>query len=333
MRPNGNTPPANRGQLGLNPLLKGFDSIYLGYYGQIPKLMYQALDVSDYRVTISEMEFSIRQTPRGLYRFVLDNDCLNISLGNRMPSQTSPSVYVQVKSAFIHSAGIEPAHEQVLEVVSRIYDGSPYHEQVSRVDPFVDIAWSKRFYPEDVGKFTTKAKNTVTHNHAGKVNGFTFGKGNIMARIYDKTLEVRNSGKDWFYDLWGVGKGTQVWRVEFQLRREALKDFGIETFADLMAQAQALWNYCVNDWLRVRATGKQKARRDLINFWEIVQAAKFGDGDAKLIKRERLRSGMTEKQIFDQMAGLTRCYARGRGIDNHSNALDIMIPRIRERLI
>ena len=330
MRPSGNTPPANVGQFVLNLLLKGFDALYLGYYGQVPKIVYAAFAERGYEITISEMDFRIKQTPRGPYRVVLENEFLTISLGNCVWSPNSPSVYVQVKSAFIHSSGIEAAHAQVLSVVSRIYDGPPQREQVSRVDPFVDIAWSKRFFTGDVGKFVTRAKDTDTRNHAGKVCGFIFGKGKIMARIYDKTLELRKSGKDWLYELWGVSQGTQVWRVEFQLRREALKELRIETFDDLMAHSQALWNYCVNDWLRVRATGQQKARRDLIKFWEIVQAAKLGADDAKLIKREKMRSGMTEKQIFDQMAGLTRYYARIRGIENLSQALRELIPYIRK---
>jgi hypothetical protein len=165
------------------------------------------------------------------------------------------------------------------------------------------------------------------------VSGFSIGKGDIVARIYDKTLEISKSGKDWLYDLWGIGRDVRVWRVEFQLRREALKEFAIETLDDLINRMQGLWNYCVNDWLSVRTVGNKNGR--LVSFWERVRAAELkpGDKEARLVCRDRMRSGMTEKQAADQMAGITRSYARSEGIDSHSHAFDRLIPRIRERLI
>jgi hypothetical protein len=208
---------------------------------------------------------------------------------------------------------------------------TPHHEQVSRVDLFADIAWSKRFYPGDAERFVTRAKSKLVYYDGSNVSGFVFGKGKIMARVYNKALEAHKLGKIWFFDLWGVDENGQVWRVEFQLRREALKELTIETFGDLMNSLQALWDYCAGKWLYARKPGTKR----LIRFWETAQAAKFqsGENPAKLVKREKMRSGMTEKQIFDQMAGLTKCYARVRGIENHSHALDILIPRIRERVL
>jgi hypothetical protein len=276
------------------------------------------------------MDFSIKQPQGGPYRIVLDNDRLNISLGNRVPSEHSPSVYVQVKSEFIHSAGIKAARQQVLDVVHEIYDSPPQREQVSRVDLFVDIPWSKRFNPGDVEKFITRAKSKAVFYDGDRVSGFTLGKDRIVARIYNKTLEIRKSGKDWLLDRWGVGEGVTVYRIEIQYRREALKDFHIETFDDLLMASQALWDYAVNDWLSMRGTGKKKARRDLVKFWETVQAAKLDDNTAPLIKRERMRSGITRKQAAAQMAGITRSYARSYGIENLSQALRELIPYIRK---
>jgi hypothetical protein len=281
------------------------------------------------------MKFNVKRVPRGPYRLVLSNDFLSISLDNSASSLLSPSVYIQVKSEFIWSAGLEEAYEQILRVVYGIYDDMPEREQVSRVDLFADFAWAKQFQPADVKKFITRAKSKVTHSDGQRISGFTIGKGKIQARIYDKTLELCRSGKEWLYELWGVSKGVQVWRVEVQLRRESLKDFGIETFDDLLNSSQALWNYCTNQWLSMRAGNKNAARRQLLDFWKGVQATRLNlrDDSINLVRRERVRSGMTEKQAADQMAGITKSYARSQGIESNSKALDFLIPRVRERLI
>jgi hypothetical protein len=338
LRPSGNTPPANSTQQGVSPLLCGIDGVYLGYYGQVPRSLYEVLSKCGYAITISGMKFSVKYVARGTYGVVLSNEFLTISLGNSAPSPYSPSIYIQVKSQFIWSAGLQEVYEQILRIVNDIYDDVPEREQVSRVDLFADIAWSKQFEPEDIKNLITRARSKFTHYEGQRISGFTIGKGKVTARIYDKTLEIRKSGKDWLYDLWGIEKDNQnhrVWRVEFQLRREALKEFGIETFDDLLTASQALWNYCTSKWLSVRAAGNKNARRGLVGFWGKVQAAnlKLGDDSSNLVRRERMRSGMTEKQAADQMAGITKSYARSHGIDSHSKALDRLIPRVRERLI
>lgn len=339
MRPSGNTHPPNTRQSALNPLLCGFDGLYLSYYGQVPKDAYNRLSECGYVIPISDMNFKVQHTARGPYRMVLDNAFLSLALDNRASSPSSPAIYAQVRSEFIWSAGFQESRQQALRVVTDIYGYPPEREQVSRVDLFADILWSKQFHSADIGKFSTRARSKGVFYDGERVSGFTIGKGDITVRIYDKTLEIHKSGKEWLYDLWGVSQDNQdvrVWRVEFQLRREALKEFGIESFNDLVNSQQALWNYCVQQWLSVRVTGKKNvARRALVSFWEAAQAVRLipEDDTAKIVRRERMRSGMTEKQAADQMAGITKSYARNYEIENPSHALDCLIPRIRERLI
>jgi len=328
LRPYGNTPPAKSRQSGSSPLLCGFDGIYLGYYGEVPGDVYNVLSERG-EIAIQGMSFKVQWKRRGPYSVVLDSDSLNVALGNTAPTHYSPSVYVQVKSEFLWSAGMDEAHRQVLEAVNDLYNNAPHREQISRADMFADIDWPKPFYPGDIEKFRTRAKSKATFYDGQSVSGFVIGKGKIMARIYNKTLELRRSGKEWLYELWGVDKEAPVWRVEFQLRREALKEFGIETFDDLLNASQSLWQYCTSKWLSVRGKGPPA------RFWESVQAARFTPDSASLllIKRERMRSGMTEKQAADQIGGIVESYARGEEIDLYSKAFNQLIPRVRERWI
>src|SRR5690606_9600381 len=53
----------------------------------------------------------------------------------------------------------------------------------------------------------------------------------LQCRIYDKAIEIaRDGAKSWFLDLWKLTELKDVWRIEFQIRRNVLKQFGIDTF-------------------------------------------------------------------------------------------------------
>ena len=59
-------------------------------------------------------------------------------------------------------------------------------------------------------------------------SGLDFSARGLMSCcIYDKTRELKRSGKIWFENLWlqnGWEDGQTVWRVEFRFKREALHE-------------------------------------------------------------------------------------------------------------
>jgi hypothetical protein len=69
------------------------------------------------------------------------------------------------------------------------------------------------------------------HGQGLHPTGYSFGRGNIQARIYNKTRETAEKANDTYAVLLAARNGdaydsTQdVWRLEFQLRREGAKGF------------------------------------------------------------------------------------------------------------
>ncbi len=81
-----------------------------------------------------------------------------------------------------------------------------------------------------------------------RLTGLAAGRSTrIRANIYDKTLEIQASGKEWFRDVWAGRHGAEVvgdvWRVEGQYGREFLHKYKIETVEDLRGHQAALWRY------------------------------------------------------------------------------------------
>jgi hypothetical protein len=83
---------------------------------------------------------------------------------------------------------------------------------------------------------------------ADTLQGVAAGRSNrLRASVYDKTKEIKRSGKEWFRDVWAQDPAYDperpVWRTEFMYGREFLHKHRIETVEDLRAQQDALWRY------------------------------------------------------------------------------------------
>jgi hypothetical protein len=66
------------------------------------------------------------------------------------------------------------------------------------------------------------------------VQTIQYGKGDVVLRIYNKVIEIEeHSDKVWLFQFWGVS--ADVWRIEWQIRKDVLKRFSIRTFEDLFS--------------------------------------------------------------------------------------------------
>ena len=332
----GSTPPANFTQGDSTALLSGFDSIYIGYFGEVDMSLIDAFLEGRDTVSIDAHSFKARTALRSPYSFTLDNECLNLALGNRTSSVYSPSVYVQMKSEFIWSRGVISAYQETVKLMQRIFTKGISGEKVSRADLFADFFWEENFDETHLRSFVSRAKLKSLVMSGEQVEGFVVGKGNLLARIYNKTWEIHSSGKYWLYDLWGSDKEINVWRVEFQFRRDYLKRWDIETFSDLYNNRQSLWDYASGKWVSMRAREKNNVtRRNLTQFWKQVQDTLIGPQEtmSECLIIPPVRSSIDERQIVNIMAGLVNRYANLSGIESLTLAFLDLIPEVQERLI
>lgn len=80
------------------------------------------------------------------------------------------------------------------------------------------------------------------------------------------------SHKTWFYKLWG--ETENVWRIEWQIRKDVLKRFGIRTFADLQDGQGDLLRYlsAEHTTLRIKGDDSNRSRWPLHPLWLDLQA-------------------------------------------------------------
>lgn len=105
---------------------------------------------------------------------------------------------------------------------------------------------------------------------------FQFGRGAVVARVYNKSAEVRAKPSHWpsyWSSCEAYSAERDVWRVEFQYRRDALRELGVVTPDDALSSARGLMEYGLR-WCSVRKrTGDSNVRRRPVHpAWEQIGA-------------------------------------------------------------
>lgn len=164
--------------------------------------------------------------------------------------------------------------------------------------------------------------------------GAVWGRGDAQAKAYRKDIEIRqSSGKTWFFDVWvGSGGGTfvpgereqairdleskPIWRLEFQLRREALKSWGLDTMDQVWPALPALWRELVGGWITMREprissrTGKpiQRTRWPLRKEWAALRDGWRAEVSIPLL-RKRIRQISYERSRALATLAAARAFA------------------------
>ncbi|BBO89921.1 hypothetical protein DSCOOX_31010 [Desulfosarcina ovata subsp. ovata] len=109
------------------------------------------------------------------------------------------------------------------------------------------------------------------------------------------------------FDVWGIAdvpKGYRIIRIEFQLRREVLKQLGMNSPSDLNNLCSNAWGYCTQEWLNFKDNpGKhQKNQRKTLTWWSVVQNGFMEISQPVPLIRFRA-SNSDEKQLVAQTFG------------------------------
>ena|GEM_PF-4982901 len=288
------------------------------------------------------------------FPFVLDAEGgIQIQLQRVMvPHPMSPNVYVQVGSAALMQRGHAHAWAEIRRLIEAL-GGTLVNHAVSRIDLCGDVvglhvsklvqahvsgrritraAKDRDFKPEEVSWASSKDDkkgqvriddfDTVFRRHM-RVEGITIGAKSspLQLRMYDKLKEAQRNPLKWqiMQDMrWGGVVPDAATRVEFQVRREQLRDeFAHGDVDDTLARLPELADYLVHRWYRQtwrkpdRRNGNQ-ARAVLSRPWrQVIDAFSWAlDGDAGQPYQPR---PLDVGQLAAQMLGLATSAAALEG--------------------
>lgn len=182
-------------------------------------------------------------------------------------------------------------------------------ETVSRCDLAVDLDTDIDIGGWPARDWVTHAENIDPHYQGRVFTGWSIGLGAALSlRLYEKLLEIhRKSGKTYLFKLWeeaGWFYGDPVRRLEFQLRRLLLHEFGLKSLKDVLRARPGLWAYATREWTRLTVPNTEdqsNSRWPTHPWWERVQAIKW-DGEIRTLSRDRPKYGAPSDKTLARMA-------------------------------
>lgn len=283
------------------PLRWGVDSLYLSYAGKIDddeateltRLKSIAQSPEIHQQVTAQLKrgghvFEVKDKGARLFPFILEDNAFRIQLSRSRGKV--PLAFVKLSSAYLSSETPEDAEKHLRGIVGQFgeLEGPAL---VSRIDLFVDFVSSEDM-EWDRRSWITRGRKVWAHAEDDDFSGWSIGMGGIMsARLYNKSLEIEVTGKQYFKELWRKvgwdGKAT-VWRLEFELKREVLTQHGISTLYDTLPSLNGFWSYATTEWLRLAIPNpddKTRSRWPIHPLWQYLSSVDFGSDGGPLSKR------------------------------------------------
>ncbi|MEQ8953560.1 MAG: hypothetical protein RL120_05455, partial [Gammaproteobacteria bacterium] len=337
-----NTAPAN--YITCKILRSGVDSLYVSHPGKLlgglealletAKLNAQSDDAEQQAlasVVLSDHCLTVHGRGKGNFPFVLSNNWYHLQV-SRARSERMPMCYSQVGSELLTRTGFKASVRGLNNLVSVMTDNFE-HPKVSRIDLCVDVVLDGNLRDIPWEHWVSRSNKINFRSEGKELTGISFGEGGqIMCRIYNKTLEVQVHGKTFFYDTWEKcgWTGEEVWRVEFQFKRDALRELGIKSVQDVVEKINGLWVYATSHWLQLkrprvilnkpRGQQNNSTRWELYPFWEQIQQVRFSDTEHECLTRVSKASKPNDDFLFVNGLGSITSFMATRGIDQLEDA-------------
>lgn len=326
-------------------LLSGLDTVECAYYLRPTadcKLIFDELRAQKEVIRQSKQaeagvlklgDVDFMLSPNGTksgYPFLISNQHCTIQFGEF----NDPSFFVKFSSFALWTRGAKYMHQQFLEWAASIGFVAVRHEGLSRADFAFDFLLPEIDFDED--SFVTMADKDSQHRKHGKVQTFTFGREEVVLRVYNKSAEIEEASKKYWMWLFWEGEKENVWRVEWQVRKETLKRFGLRTFEDLFEGYGDLLRYLVSEHtsLRVKGEDSNRSRWAVHPLWAALTGAieqlpaqgVYREVDPQAVLDETLMRMAISMEGYLKKVAAIECLKEGRPMLSHGQTLQRLIP-------
>src|SRR5260370_444225 len=236
-------------------LLCGVDTLYMSFDLPVSQAMWARLDQEQQIAQQLQQErravhcpewlgASMRPTgAKGGYRFLIESNAWSIKLVRDIPNR--PPIFVEMRAFTLktHAGGVIGACQEVCTYLQDVLleDQDPRTvckainldvARCSRLDLHGD--WQGGWHPtlaEGEHRLFIRPGQVDWHPFlsGNACTGYVFGKGHVVARLYNKTRQAKQSHLDCYFTLLEQHNGTlfdpaqDVWRLEFQLMRAGVQ--------------------------------------------------------------------------------------------------------------
>lgn len=229
------------------------------------------------------------------YPYLLKTGDLTLQLADRPGTSATPNCILRIGSVTCHSDLCSTVDRWKLWM--EYLGGRVIEEKCSRIDLCCDVkGYIDQERMTDPSYYISRASKFAAYWSNWRVSGCQLGSGDIVLRVYDKQLEMRekkNSEKTVFFnDLWGTTVKDPVFRVEFQMRGEALKELfpNSLTLDEVLVMQGTVWEYLTTNWCRhtteqVDRINRNQTRSENSVVWNLV--SRVHDNPIPPVRRKR----------------------------------------------
>lgn len=333
-----NTVPCNSNNY-FKLLRFGVDSLYLSYQGNLfpevqdrlskLKLLAQNPEIDQQALaqyTIAGHIFEVKDKGSSVFPYVLEDGAFRIQLSRA--SKMLPIAYVKLSSSYLSSVTPKEAEAHLRGILSELgmlTDSA----HVSRLDLCADFVSNENMESWRREAWVTRGKNIAAYAVNEQFTGWTVGLGGVMAfRMYNKLLEVVETGRDDMFPLWqesGWKEGESIWRVEFQFRREVMQQHGFINLDIVLANLNGLWSYASTEWLRLTLPNpddKTRSRWPLHPLWGYISSIDWETDGGPLSRSFKATRLPEDKRLFALGASSIASYMAKNKITDYSVGID-----------
>jgi hypothetical protein len=257
-----------------------------------------------------DYSFSLQRSGKKYFPFCVRSGDIFLFLSPRSPESPVPNMSLKIGS--LTCQGDLDQFFLYFHRFLRLLGCKVVEEIVSRFDICTDIAQKiSESGVDDLSKQICRSERSALYFSRKEFTGISIGKGAISCRIYDKIREMKDKQDSvktaFFYEKWADSgdQFTDITRVEFQLRREFLKEIGVTDYKSLVSVTHNIWTYCTEKWLRyasrsVDRLNKNHSQSGISDFWAIVQGS--FDGSVS-VTRKRVVNTCNIEALGKQIRG------------------------------
>jgi hypothetical protein len=281
---------------------------------------------------------------KGGYGWHISTSDIHIFLSRHDPRGSTPNVFVEIGSISCWTRGVHDVLAFV-ETLFALQSGYFLKKIINRVDLAVDFVGldihQTGIFNRD--KWVKLARTYRIYGAGRRDNTAAFGftsRSIISLRIYDKLLELQDDPAKLaiFKNIWGIPEKHEkpVTRVEFQLRKDALKEFKAQKYDDFTTKIQGIWDYLCKEWFRLAHVTSRNNTQEAQNteWWNIVTETAWSK-DAVYVERQSLKPSKAVEPLIDQAAGIaiSVCAYLKRSADDIEDIIETFNHRIRDKLL
>jgi hypothetical protein len=278
------------GKTTVRVLASGIDSLYLSFRGKVPVGRLEALEVLrdaaqrdgvPVPISLPGRAVVVRPNGWGHYRYWVHCSDFEVFVAR---GDKLPAAYVQLRSHYLHTVAVPEAVAAAEAFVRGWIADGVEAPTVSRMDLYADFqGWLP--VEEDYRRFVTRGRKSTAyveplqaHFDGSRFTGFRIGKQAMVARLYDKTLEIKSTSKEWVQEIWATADCNvtlPVWRLEFQIGRQVLAETHLRQAVEVLEARSELWAYATTTWLSLRnqSANSQRYRWPVAEEWRVLQQA------------------------------------------------------------